>query len=91
MALRHAFAPMRRKHRKQLNLPLEKNSSEVLMLNTVCEFVFARETKSYALEDIEEELVQVIHREAFEFLPALNYDIVITARINFNVRTCAVL
>jgi hypothetical protein len=61
------------------------------MLNTVCEFVFARETKSYTLEDVEEELVHVICREAFELLPALNYDVVITTRINFDVRTCAIL
>lgn len=91
MALRLACAPMRRKQRKQLNLPLEKNSAAVLMLNTVCEFVFARETKSDALEDMEEEFVQVMRREALKFLPALNNDIVITTGINFNVRTCAIV
>jgi hypothetical protein len=91
VAPRFAFAPMWRKHRKQLNLPLEKNSSAVLMLDTMCEFVFQGETKSYALEDVEEEFVHVIRREAFEFLPALDYDVVIAMLIDFNVRACAVL
>ena len=91
MAARLAFAPVRRKHRKQLNLPPEKNSSAVLTLNTMREFVFRREAKSYALEDIEEEFVRVTRREACEFLPALNYDVVIAARVNFNVRARTVL
>ncbi len=79
MVLRLAFTPMRKKRRKQLNLTLEKNSSEVLTLNTMCKLVFAREAKSYTLENVKEEFVEIIRRESLEFLPALNYDVVITA------------
>lgn len=91
MALRLALAPMRGEHGKQLNLPPEQNSPAVLMLNPMCQFVFGREAESNALEDVEEEFVQVTRREASEFLPALNDDVMITASINFDVRARTIL
>lgn len=91
VVLRLALAPILREQRQQLDLPPENSSAAVLLLNPMREFVRARQTKSYTLEDIEEELVRLTRREAFEFLSALDYDIVITARINFNVRTRPVL
>jgi len=86
-----ALTPMGIKFRKRLNLMPEKNPSGILTIDAMRHLVFAREAKSYALENIEEEFIEVVRREAFEFLPALNYDVMITAGINFDVRTCAIL
>ena len=89
--LRFALCPSLGKLRKQLDLSLKAESPAILRLNPVGQLVINRQTERDALKNAAKQIVRLTSSKSIQHLSTLDYDKVITMRINLDMRTSKIL